>query len=104
MIGTTNVPLNTPDEITAGVSTICDEIHSSSCEPSRRDCVRLPSGSKILLSSLRLKHSTSFRILRTHLRTIASRDPRPEVTDAKTINTRLYQVEVTCGHACQAFR
>ena len=30
MIGTNNVPLNTPDEIGAGVSAICDEIHQRS--------------------------------------------------------------------------
>ena len=30
MIGTNNVPLNTPDEIAAGVSAICDEIHQRS--------------------------------------------------------------------------
>jgi lysophospholipase L1-like esterase len=30
MIGTNNVPMNTPDEIAAGVSAICDEIHQRS--------------------------------------------------------------------------
>jgi lysophospholipase L1-like esterase len=30
MIGTNNVPLNTPDEIATGVSAICDEIHQRS--------------------------------------------------------------------------
>ena len=30
MIGTNNVPLNTPDEIAAGVAAICDEIHQRS--------------------------------------------------------------------------
>ncbi len=30
MIGTNNIPLNTPDEIAAGISTICDEIHQRS--------------------------------------------------------------------------
>jgi lysophospholipase L1-like esterase len=34
MIGTNNVTLNTPDEIAAGVSAICDEIHQRS--PSSR--------------------------------------------------------------------
>ena len=34
MIGTNNVPLNTPDEIAAGVAAICDEIHQRS--PSSR--------------------------------------------------------------------
>ena len=30
MIGTNNVPLNTPDEIAAGIAAICDEIHQRS--------------------------------------------------------------------------
>lgn len=30
MIGTNNIPLNTPDEIAAGISAICDEIHQRS--------------------------------------------------------------------------
>lgn len=30
MIGTNNIPLNTPDEIAAGVAAICDEIHRRS--------------------------------------------------------------------------